>query len=70
MTTTEPNPEDGGQTFGDEGAGPEEPDEVINQPENQAAATAIRESTLEAANTFGDLAEGDPPEPANPPLPA
>ena len=32
--------------FGDEGAGPGEPDEVINDPENQAAADAIRESTL------------------------
>jgi hypothetical protein len=32
--------------YGDEGAGPEEPDDVIDDPENQAAATAIRDSTL------------------------
>ena len=37
-----PSPE-----FGDEGAGPEEPDEILNDPENQAAADAIRDSTLD-----------------------
>lgn len=35
------------QFFGDEGAGPEEASEVINDPENQQAAKEIRESTLE-----------------------
>jgi hypothetical protein len=34
-------------TFGDEGAGPEEDDDVLNDPENKAAADAIRESTLQ-----------------------
>ena len=53
MSTTEPTPEpdspdmpDEPDYFPDEGAGPEEPDEVLNDPENQAAAEAIRESTL------------------------
>ena len=62
MSTTEPEPEHE-QTFGDEGAGPEEPPEVIEDPDNQAAATAIRESTLEPADTPGpgpDLEGGDP----------
>jgi hypothetical protein len=43
--------------FGDEGAGPEEPLEVIHDPENQAAATAIRESTLEPADHAGHAPE-------------
>lgn len=42
-----PEPEEEPETFGDEGAGPEEPPEVIEDPENQAAAKAIRDSTLD-----------------------
>lgn len=57
MTDTEPD----GEEFGDEGAGPEEPAEVVADPENQAAAAAIRDSTLEGASTFGDMAEGEAP---------
>jgi len=34
----------------DEGMGPEEPDEVLEDPENAAAAILIRESTLPGAN--------------------
>ena len=41
------------QYFGDEGAGPEEEEEVINNPENQEAARLIRESTYPEA--IGDL---------------
>jgi hypothetical protein len=33
--------------FHDEGAGPEESDDVLADPENQAAAAAIRDSTIE-----------------------
>ena len=33
------------EEFGDEGAGPEEPADVLEDPENKAAAEAIREST-------------------------
>jgi hypothetical protein len=47
MSDTPPTPEPEPETFGDEGAGPEEPPEVINDPENQAAAEAIRDSTLD-----------------------
>lgn len=51
-----------GEVFGDEGAGPEEPPEVIEDPENQAAAEAIRESTLEPADTPGPAPELVEPE--------
>jgi hypothetical protein len=45
----DPTPEElpDAESLGDEGAGPEEPPEVINDPENQAAAEAIRDSTIE-----------------------
>lgn len=43
VETPEPEPTE----FPDPGAGPEEPDEVLNDPENQAAAEAIRKSTLD-----------------------
>lgn len=38
----------------DEGLGPGEPDEVITDPENAAAADAIRESTLETGQLSED----------------
>ena len=37
------------QFFGDEGAGPEEAEQVINDPENQEVARLIRESTFSEA---------------------
>jgi hypothetical protein len=43
MSNTEPEE----QVWRDEGSGPEEPPEVLNDPENKAAADAIRESTLQ-----------------------
>lgn len=33
--------------FPDEGSGPQEPDDALDDPENQAAAKAIRDSTIE-----------------------
>jgi hypothetical protein len=48
---------DTGDHFGDEGAGPEEPPEVIADPENQAAAEAIRESTIGPADDPGPAPE-------------
>ena len=42
----QPEPEpDEATDLGDEGLGPDESDEVLNDPENKAAADAIREST-------------------------
>jgi hypothetical protein len=58
--------------FGDEGAGPEEPEAVINDPINQEAAAAIRASTLEPADSPGpapDLVDPEPEPPEAEPLP-
>lgn len=62
----EPQPE----RFGDEGAGPEESDEVVNDPENQAAAKEIRDSTIEPADEPGQAPElAEPIDEDAPPAP-
>jgi len=43
-------PEDNG-TFGDEGAGPDEPESVLDDPTNQAAAQQIRDSTIDGSES-------------------
>lgn len=56
--------------FGDEGAGPEEPEEVVNDPANQEAARAIRESTLDPSDDPGEAPElVEPVEEDAPPAP-
>jgi hypothetical protein len=60
------------QHFGDEGAGPEESDEIVSDPENQAAAKEIRDNTLEPADIAGEAPElaepQEEPAPEAPPL--
>lgn len=55
--------------FGDEGAGPEEPPEVISDPENEEAARAIRESTIEPADDPGPAPEVAEPTEEEAPTP-